>query len=88
MENNVCKKIHYYKFRIIFILGRGQSTLPRPLPQGVVFGAITATNRYSCCGRKIVLREYNCPSAWTENNIYVVLGTPLVKPENRPGLNI
>jgi len=56
--------------RIIFILRRGQSPIPRPLPQSVVFCGITATSSYSCCGRKIVLGEYNCPSAWTENIIY------------------
>ena len=26
------------------------------------FSTLSATNPYSCCGRKIVLGEYNCPS--------------------------
>jgi len=72
-------KLYIVVIRIrIFILGSGQSPLLRPLPQGVVFDAITATNPYSCCGWEIVLGEYNCPSAWTENIIYGVTGLGLV----------
>jgi len=56
---------------IILILGRGQSTLPRPLP--LVFGAITATNPYSFWGWKIVLGEGEYIRYGTDNYTFPAL---------------